>query len=120
MGFIQKFGQNQAIKLIKHYTGQNVVPKFIATCDATIAPDWRGVVVLDDHTLWLVNRLGARGVSISNIAPRSTNGQFPKGTRGYPHYQFTFDFVNGPGSFTVMPITEDAGRELDLFLKRFE
>ena len=63
---MDKFGEKQAIKLIKHYTGQDVTPKFIATCDSDIGPNWRGVVVLDNHTLWLVNRLGARGVAVSN------------------------------------------------------
>lgn len=120
MGLMKNFGEKQAIKLIKHYTGQDVVPGFIATCNASISPDWRGVVVLDNHSLWLVNRLGARGIDISNIAPRPTNGQYPKGTRGYPNYFFTFDFINAQGSFTVSPITEDAGREMEQFLKRFE
>ena len=120
MGFMKNFGTKQAVKLIKHYTGQDVVPLFIATCSASISPDWRGVVVLDNHTLWLVNRLGARGVAISNIAPHSTNGQYPPGTRGYPSYHFGFDFISAPGSFNVYPNTEEAGREMELFLKRFE
>ena len=120
MGLMERFGERQAIKLIKHYTGQNVAPKFIATCDSDIAPNWRGVVVLDNHTLWLVNRLGARGVTISSIAPHSNNGQYPEGTRGYPKYHFGFDFVNGAGSFNVYPITEDSGRDLESFLNRFK
>lgn len=120
MGLMKNFGEKQAIKLIKHYTGQDIIPEFIATCQASIAPDWRGVVVLDNHSLWLVNRLGARGIAITNVVPQSTNGQYPSGSRGYPSYHFGFDFVNGQGSFSVYPNTEDAGRDMELFLKRFE
>jgi hypothetical protein len=120
MGLMESFGEKQAIKLIKHYTGETIVPKFIATCDASISPDWRGVVVLDNHSLWLVNRLGARGVSISNLAPHKDSGQYPYGTRGYPKYHFSFTMLNGGGSFSIYPITEDAGRKLKLFLERFE
>ena len=120
MGLIKNFGIRQAVKLIKHYTGQDVTPKFIATCDASIAPNWRGVVAIDDHTLWLVNRLGARGVAISNIAPQASNGQYPVGSRGYPSYHFGFDFIEGQGSFSIYPITEESGSEMELFLKRFE
>jgi len=120
MGLMKNFGEKQAIKLIKHYTGQDIVPNFIATCEADISPNWRGVVVLDDHSLWLVNRLGARGIEISNIAPFESNGQFSAGTRGFPGYHFGFSFVNGPGSFVIYPNTEDAGRDMELFLKRFE
>lgn len=118
MGLLDKFGEKQAIKLIKHYTGQDITPKFIATCDSDIGPNWRGIVVLDNHTLWLVNRLGARGVTISSIALHSNNGQYPSGTRGYPKYHFGFDFINGAGSFIIYPIKEDSGRDLESFLKR--
>ena len=120
MGLMERFGERQAIKLIKHYTGQNVAPKFIATCDSDIAPNWRGVVVLDNHTLWLVNRLGARGVTISSIAPHSNNGQYPSGTRGYPKYHFGFDFINGGGSFNVYPITQESGSDLESFLRSYQ
>ncbi len=117
---MKKFGENQAIKLIRHYTGQQITPLFIATCDSDITPDWRGVVVFDENSLWLVNRLGARGVPMSNISPQSNNGQYPAGTRGYPKYHFGFDFINGQGSFNVYPITTESGEEMELFLKRFE
>ena len=120
MGLMDKFGERQAVKLIKHYTGQHISPIFIATCDSDIAPDWRGVVVFDDQSLWLVNRLGARGVAISNVSPQSTNGQYPEGTRGYPKYHFGFDFINGQGSFNIYPITTESGEDMELFLKRFE
>ena len=30
MGLMERFGERQAIKLIKHYTGQDITPKFIA------------------------------------------------------------------------------------------
>jgi hypothetical protein len=120
MGMMEKFGERQAIKLIKHYTGQDISPKFIATCDADIAPNWRGVVVFDNHSIWLVNRLGARGVAIANIVPKSTNGQYPPDTRGFPHYHFGFDFINGQSSFNIYPITEESGKDLASFLKRFE
>jgi len=82
---MEKFGEKQSIKLIKHYTGEVISPKFIASCDASISPDWRGVVVFDDHTLWLVNRLGARGISILNLVQEPDSGQYPSGTRGYPN-----------------------------------
>ena len=120
MGLMEKFGERQAIKLIKHYTGQHITPIFIATCDSDITPDWRGVVVFDDQSLWLVNRLGARGVAISNVSPKSMNGQYPAGTRGFPKYHFGFDFINGEGSFNIYPITTESGEDMELFLKRFE
>lgn len=120
MGFLRNFGEKQATKLIQHYTGQIVTPKFICTCDSNIAPDWRGVVVLDNHTIWLVNRLGARGVAIANIIPDESNGQYPQGTRGYPGYHFQFFFINGAGSFTIYPIKEEDGKNMLEFLKRFE
>ena len=119
MGLIKNFETKKAVKLIKHYTGQVVTPKFIATCDASIAPNWRGVVVIDDHTLWLVNRLGARGVAISNIDFQSTNRQYRIGSKGYPSYHFSFDFIEGQGSFSIFPITEESGREMELFLRNF-
>ena len=120
MGLFENFGEKQAVKLIRNYTGQVVSPKFIATCDANIAPDWRGVVVFDNKSLWLVNRLGARGVEISNIAPDSSNGQYPADTRGFPKYRFTFHIVNGQGSFSIYPITEESGRKMEDFLKQYE
>jgi hypothetical protein len=120
MGLMERFGERQAVKLIKHYTGQHIAPMFIATCDSDIAPDWRGVIVFDEESLWLVNRLGARGVTISSIAPHSNNGQYPEGTRGFPKYHFGFDFINGAGSFNVYPITTESGENMELFLKRFE
>jgi ribosomal protein L40E len=120
MGLFESFGEKQAVKLIQNYTGQVVIPKFIATCDASISPDWRGVVVFDNHSLWLVNRLGARGVEISNIVPDPNNGQYPSGTRGYPKYHFTFYFTNGQGSFSIYPITQDSGQKLQEYLRRYE
>lgn len=120
MSFIRNFGEKQAVKLIRHYTGKTVVPEFICTCNSDIALDWRGVVVLDNHYLWLVNRLGARGVAIANIVPDKSNGQYPIGTRGYPHYHFQFYFIDGSGSFNIYPITEEDGESLMKFLSRFE
>ena len=120
MGLFENFGEKQAVKLIKHYTGEVVAPRFIAACEASITPDWRGVVVLDNHNLWLVNRLGVRSVLISTIAPDSSNGQYPFGTRGFPKYHFSFNFVNGQGSFSIYPIPEESGQKLQEFLKRFE
>jgi len=120
MGLMERFGERQAIKLIKHYTGQHISPIFIATCDSDKAPNWRGVVVFDDQSLWLVNRLGARGVAISNVSPKSMNGQYPVGTNGYPKYHFGFDFISGEGSFNIYPITTESGEDMELFLKRFE
>ena len=117
MGFMENFGEKQAVKLIKHYTGIVVTPKFVASCDASIAPDWRGVVVLDDSSLWLVNRLGARGVERSNISLMPDSGQYPSGTRGYPKFHFSFAMLNGGGYFSVYPHTEDAGRRMQYFLE---
>jgi hypothetical protein len=120
MGFLDNFGERQAIKLIKHYTGQIISPNFVASCDASIAPDWRGVVVFDNQSLWLVNRSGARGVQISNIAPNQDSGQYPQGTKGYPKYHFSFTMINGGGSFSVYPHTEESGLKMQQYLKRFE
>ena len=117
MGLMNRFGTNQASKLIRHYTGEVVNPDFVCTCDATIAPDWRGVVVLERDNLWLVNRLGARGVSINNLEKGFIWGQFPIGSRGYPKHAFQFLMNNGE-RFTIYPITEDDGWKLESLLGR--
>ena len=116
MGIFESFGEKQAIKLIKHYTGETVSPKFIATCDASISPNWRGVVVLDYQSLWLVNRLGARGVVLSNLSLNPNSGQYPVGSSGYPKSRFGFSFLNGGGDFTIYPITSEAGLSFNRYL----
>ena len=116
MGIFESFGEKQAIKLVKHYTGETIFPKFIATCDASISPDWRGVVVLDNKSLWLVNRLGARGVTFDKLIYNTNSGQYPIGSRGYPKYRFGFTFITGTGDFTIYPITQDAGHSLSMHL----
>jgi hypothetical protein len=116
MGIFESFGEEQAIKLIKHYTGENIFPNFIASCDASITSDWRGVVVLDHKSLWLVNRLGARGVAFENIAMDPISGQYPEGSRGYPKYRFGFVFVGGGGDFVISPHTREAGLSLSRHL----
>jgi hypothetical protein len=116
MGIFESFGEKQAIKLIKHYTGENISPNFIASCDASITSDWRGVVVLDHKSLWLVNRLGARGVAFENIAMDPVSGQYPEGSRGYPKYRFGFVFVGGGGDFVISPHTREAGLSLSRHL----
>ena len=118
MGLIESFGERQAIKLIKHYTGQDIHPIFIASCDASITSDWRGVVVIDEKSLWLVNRLGARGVAFENIAMDPNSGQYPEGSRGYPKYRFGFVFLNGAGDFVISPHTREGGESLSRHLVR--
>ena len=116
MGLMESFGERQAIKLIKHYTGENISPIFVASCDASITSDWRGVVVLEHKSLWLVNRLGARGVAFENIAMDPISGQYPEGSRGYPKYRFGFVFVGGGGDFVISPHTREAGLSLSRHL----
>lgn len=112
MGIFESFGEKQATKLIKHYTGESIFPTFIATCDASITPDWRGVVVLDNKNLWLVNRLGARGVAYENLVMDPKSGQYPEGSRGYPKYRFGFVFLYGEGDFVISPLTREGGQTL--------
>lgn len=116
MGLFSKFGSNQAVKLINHYTGEVVSPDFVCTCDADISPDWRGVIVLERNNLWLVNRLGARGIQLDRLEKGPMWGQFPPGTRGYPKYGFMF-FMDSGNRFSVYPITEEDGRKLQELLK---
>ena len=120
MAFFDKFADKQVIKLVKHYTGNDISPSFVAPCESDISPGWRGVVALDSQSIWLVNRLGARGVQIANIAPSESSGQYPPGTKGYPKYHFTFFFTNGAGSFTVLPISEENGFKMQSYLERFK
>lgn len=117
MGLFEKFGEKQTKSLIKHYTGKNISPLLVVTCDSSISPDWRGVVAFDDTSLWLVNRFGARGVEFSNISLLESSGQYPKGTRGFPKYRFTFEFLNADGYFLIYPLTQDSGLKMELFLK---
>ena len=116
MGLMESFGERQAIKLIKHYTGQVISPIFVTSCDASITSDWRGVVVLDSKSLWLVNRLGARGVGFENIAMDPNSGQYPEGSRGYPKYRFGFVLLNGGGDFVISPHTREGGFSLNRHL----
>jgi len=115
MGVLTRFGTNQATKLIHHYTGEVVSPKFVCSCDASISMDWRGVVVLERDNLWLVNRLGARGISMSRLERGPVWGQLPQGTRGYPKYGFQFITDTGE-SFSIYPITQDDGWKLQVLL----
>ncbi len=118
MGLFQRFGTSQAAKLIRHYTGEMVIPSFVCSCDASIQPDWRGVVVLERDNLWLVNRLGARGIAINRLQKGAVWGQFPIGTRGYPKHGFQFIADTGE-SFSVYPITQEDGFELERRLNEF-
>jgi hypothetical protein len=77
--------------------------------------DWRGVVVLERDNLWLVNRLGARGISMSRLERGPVWGQLPQGTRGYPKYGFQFITDTGE-SFSIYPITQDDGWKLQVLL----
>lgn len=116
MGLFEGFGEKQAIKLIRHYTGAEVRPTFVASCDSSISSDWRGVVVLDHQSLWLVNRLGARGVKFDNIELNDNSGQYPQGTRGYPKYRFGFSLLSSGGSFTIYPHTREGGEKFQRLL----
>ena len=113
MNLIERFGIWQATKLVRKYTGQIIKPEFYATCYSDITPYWRGVVLLDNDRLWLVNSAGAKGVRYKNLSPWPTNGQFPKGTKGYPGYEFRFNFKDTPDSIRVSPILAKAGLKLE-------
>ena len=118
MGILDRFGANQATKLIRHYTGEVVSPRIVCSCDASISIDWRGVVVLERDNLWLVNRLGARGISMSRLERGSVWGQFPQGTRGYPKHGFQFIADTGE-SFSIYPIRQDDGWKLQVLLDQY-
>ena len=89
MGLFEKFGEKQAVKLIAHYTGETVHPLLVLACQADIEVDWRGVVVLSKESLWFVNRLSARGVSLDRLRKGFPWGQYPPETRGYPAFDFS-------------------------------
>jgi hypothetical protein len=97
MALFEKFGERQAVKLITHYTGKLVKPELVLACQADIQPGWRGVVVITNDSLWLVNRLGARGINLERLSKGFPWGQYPPETRGYPAYDFTFLIRNSDG-----------------------
>jgi hypothetical protein len=117
MGFLDKAADKNITKLVMQYTGEYFVPDFRAPCRSSISYDWDGWVGVDSSSLWLVNKYGARGVQFSNIKLGEGSGQYPVGTRGYPLYTFTFEFLTG-GNFSVYPKTKSGGEELFIYLSK--
>lgn len=117
MGFLDKAADKNITKLIMQFTGEYFVPEYRAPCRSSISYDWDGWVAVDSSSIWLVNKYGARGVQFSNIKLSENSGQYPVGTRGYPLYTFTFDFLTG-GNFSVYPKTKSGGEELNAYLQK--
>ena len=113
MGFFDNAVDKRISKFIYEFTGQLISPIFHTPCHSSISIDWDGWCALDENSIWLVNKWGARGVEFSKIAPLSDWGQYPYGTRGFPKYRFGFQFISGVGNFTIYPKTSIGGAELN-------
>jgi hypothetical protein len=113
LGFFDNAVDKRIIKFVQEYTGQIIAPLFHAPCLSSVSTDWDGWCAIDQSSIWLVNKWGARGVEFKNISPTSNWGQYPYGTNGFPKYRFEFLFQNGAGSFTIYPKTSIAGAELN-------
>lgn len=117
MGFFDNAVDKRIIKFVHEFTGEVITPIFHVPCHSSISVDWDGWCAIDEDSIWLVNKWGARGVKFANITPLSNWGQYPYGTRGFPKYRFEFSFLNGAGSFTIYPKTTTGGAEMNQRLK---
>ena len=113
MGLFDNAVDKRITKLIYEYTGALITPKFHLPCTSSISMDWDGWCAIDDSSIWLVNKFGARGVEFQNISPSSNWGQWPYGSNGFPKYRFEFFFQSTDSSFTVYPKTAIGGAELN-------
>lgn len=113
MGLFDNAVDKRITKFIHEYTGQSITPLFHTPCHSSISMDWDGWCAIDQNSIWLVNKWGARGVEFANISPISNWGQYPYGSRGFPKYRFEFSFMNGAGTFTVYPKTAIGGAEMN-------
>lgn len=112
MGFFDSAVDKRISKFIYEYTGEVVIPDFHTPCESSISIDWDGWCAIDDKSIWLVNKWGARGVVFEKITPTSDWGQYPYGTKGFPKYRFNFLFRHVMESFTIYPKTAIGGAEL--------
>lgn len=113
MGFFDNAVDKRMTKLIFKFTGVAITPKFHLPCTSSISIDWDGWCAIDDKSIWLVNKYGARGVEFGNIAPTNNWGQWPYGSRGFPKYRFEFHFLSADSSVTIYPKTAIGGAELN-------
>ena len=113
MGLFDNAVDKRITKFILEYTGQYVTPVFHTPCQSSISLDWDGWCAMDQESIWLVNKWGARGVAFKNLAPSLSWGQYPHGTRGFPKYRFEFNFLNGVDSFSIYPKTSIGGSEMN-------
>ena len=113
MGLFDNAVDKRITKLIYEYTGALITPKFHLPCTSSISMDWDGWCAIDDRSIWLVNKYGARGVEFQNISPSSNWGQWPYGSNGFPKYRFEFFFASTDSSFTIYPKTAIGGAELN-------
>lgn len=118
MGFLDRAIDSRITRWIFEYTQEIVAPVFHLPCKSSISIDWDGWCALDENSIWLVNKQGARGVLLKNIEPNSNWGQWPYGSRGFPNYRFEFNFKFANGTFTIYPKNAIGGAELNQRLER--
>lgn len=117
MGLFDSAVDKRISKLILEYAGKKVIPEFHTPCHSSISLDWDGWCAIDQKSIWLVNKWGARGVLFEKLTPTANWGQYPHGTRGFPKYRFEFLFASNVGGFTIYPKTAIGGAEMN---QRFE
>jgi hypothetical protein len=118
VGFFDNAVDKRITKFVLEFTGQYVVPIFHTPCDSSISMDWNGWCAMDDKSIWLVNKWGARGALFESLVPTDNWGQYPHDTRGFPLYRFGFQFQDMNQGFTVYPKTATGGAELNQRLNR--
>lgn len=118
MGMFDSAVDKRISKFILEFTGQHVSPIFHTPCKSSVSTDWDGWCALDNRSIWLVNKLGARGSLLESLLPTDNWGQYPHDTRGFPLYRFSFQFQDMNQGFTVYPKTATGGAELNQRLNR--
>lgn len=113
MGLFDSAVEKRISKFILEFTGEYFVPIFYTPCNSSFSIDWDGWCAIDNKSIWLVNKWGARGTHLQEISPGSQWGQYPHNTRGFPKYRFEFRFNQAVGGFTIYPKTTIGGAELN-------
>lgn len=67
MGFLDNATDRLISSNVLKYTGQSFTPTFRCPVRSSVSLDWDGWAALDQKSLWLVNKYGARGILTSNI-----------------------------------------------------
>ena len=80
MGIFDNAVDKRIAKFILEFTGQHVSPIFHTPCDSSVSLDWDGWCALDEKSIWLVNKWGARGALFESLVPTDNWGQYPHET----------------------------------------